>query len=40
MLFVTEITEICNSGKDHRSAAGPEYGGIRYRDSVYFRYWR
>jgi len=28
MLLVTVICE--NSGKDHRGAAGPEYGGIRY----------
>ena len=29
MLIVANI--ICeNSGKDHRGAAGPEYGGIRY----------
>jgi len=35
MLFVTLICE--NSGKNHHGAAGMEYGGIRYRHSVYFR---
>ena len=37
MLFVTENFICENSGKDHRGAADPEYGGIRYRHSVYFR---
>ena len=34
MLFVSFARKVA---KDYRSAAGPEYGGIRYRHLVYFR---